>query len=217
MAETARRLIAGLSPGARSHLRIEALVSLEGLADGVGAGGRPEFWPRYFGQVLMLLLEGATAGCGGGGAEGVAGRGGGGGGERRGSGRGRGGSHADAYRRFDRRALIRMKHLQGVRCLVERRGELFLDSTEVVVGRLVEVGGSDPCYSVRAEAEACLADLASVLEPARFFAVLAPLLVPDFEAERAEAAAVVVVVEGAVSGSRRPRGGCWSSVRCLGR
>ncbi|CAM9267704.1 unnamed protein product [Ectocarpus sp. 12 AP-2014] len=171
------RLIAGLSRGARSHRKIEALSSLRGLADGEGAGGRPDFWPRYFSQVLMLLLEGAAvssspvAAAAGDGEESTR-RGGGDGGRR-------GGVYATPSSR--RRALLRAKHLQGVRCLVARRGEMFPGSTEVVVGRLVEIGGGggggeDPSVAVRCEAEACLADLVGVLDPARYLAVLTPLL-----------------------------------------
>ncbi|CAM9417422.1 unnamed protein product [Ectocarpus sp. 13 AM-2016] len=185
------RLIAGLSRGARSHRTMEALSSLRGLADGEGAGGHPDFWPRYFGQVLMLLLEGAAAvspvaaaaGDGVGRGEAAATgeestrRGGGDGGRP-------GGVYSTPSSR--RRALLRAKHLQGVRCLVARRGELFPGSTEMVVGRLVEIGGGggggeDPTVTVRCEAEACLADLVGVLDPARYLAVLTPLLalLPD--------------------------------------
>ncbi|CBJ26850.1 OSJNBb0002J11.18 [Ectocarpus siliculosus] len=169
-------LIAGLSRGARSHRKIEALSSLRGLADGEGAGGRPDFWPRYFGQVLMLLLEGAAvsppvAAAAAAGEEGTR-RGGGNGG-------GQGGVYSTPSSR--RRSLLRAKHLQGVRCLVARRGEMFPGSTEMVVGRLVEIGGGgggggDPSVAVRCEAEACLADLVGVLDPARYLAVLTPLL-----------------------------------------
>lgn len=154
-AAVARGLITGLSRGARSHQKVEALSSLRRLADGEGAGGRPDFWPRYFGQVLMLLLEGAAAA-----GEGVDG----------------GGRSASPSRR---RVLLRAKHLQGVRCLVARRGKLFPESTEVLVGRLVEIGAGagDACLAaVRSEAEACLADLAAVLDPARYLEVLTPLL-----------------------------------------
>ncbi|CAM9791989.1 unnamed protein product [Ectocarpus sp. 4 AP-2014] len=179
------RLIAGLSLRARSHRKMEALSSLRGLADGEGAGGRPDFWPRYFGQVLMLLLEGAAvssavaavAGDGVGRGEAAATgeestrRGGGDGGRQ-------GGVYSTPSSR--RRALLRAKHLQGVRCLVARRGEMFPGSTEMVVGRLVEIGGGgdggDPSVAVRCEAEACLADLVGVLDPARYLAVLTPLL-----------------------------------------
>lgn len=150
-AEAARRLIDCLSPGARTHQKVAALSSLRSLADGQGAGARPEFWPRYFGQMLMLLLEGASsAGIGGSGVESSPSR---------------------------RRTMLRVKHLQGVRCLVARRGTLFPGMTEVVVGRLVEIGGG-PCHAVRHEAEACLADLVGVLEPSRFLSTLVPLLVP---------------------------------------
>ncbi|CAN0210355.1 unnamed protein product, partial [Ectocarpus sp. 8 AP-2014] len=184
------RLIAGLSRGARSHRKIEALSSLRGLADGEGAGGRPDFWPRYFGQVLMLLLEGAAvsspvaaaaaaaAGDGVGGGEATAT---GEGSTRRGGGNGDGQGGVYSTPSSRRRALLRAKHLQGVRCLVARRGEMFPGSTEMVVGRLVEIGGGggggeDPSVAVRCEAEACLADLVGVLDPARYLAVLTPLL-----------------------------------------
>ncbi|CAM9859698.1 unnamed protein product [Ectocarpus sp. 6 AP-2014] len=168
------RLIAGLSREARSHRKIEALSSLRGLADGEGAGGRPDFWPRYFGQVLMLLLEGAAVSppvaAAAAGEESTR-RGGGNGG-------GQGGIYSTPSSR--RRSLLRAKHLQGVRCLVARRGEMFPASTEMVVGRLVEIGGGggggDPSVAVRCEAEACLADLVGVLDPARYLAVLTPLL-----------------------------------------
>eukprot|EP00903_Cladosiphon_okamuranus_P018792 g17287.t1 len=158
VAAVAQRLISGLSRGARSHQKVEALSSLRRLADGEGVGGRPEFWPRYFGQVLMLLLEGAVAGDAG-----------------------EGGSLSSSPSR--RRVLLRAKHLQGVRCLVARRGDLFTESAEFVVGRLVEVGAGagDACLAVGGEAEACLADLAGVLDPARYLEVLTPLvaLLPD--------------------------------------
>ncbi|CAM9305616.1 unnamed protein product [Scytosiphon promiscuus] len=62
MEVVAGRLVAGLSCAARSHRKVEALSSLRGLADGDGVGAYPEFWPRYFGQVLTLLLDGAAAG-----------------------------------------------------------------------------------------------------------------------------------------------------------
>ncbi|CAM9196819.1 unnamed protein product [Ectocarpus fasciculatus] len=182
------RLIAGLSRGARSHRKIEALSLLPGLADGEGAGGRADFWPRYFGQVLMLLLEGAAMSPAA--AAVVTGeestrRGGGNGGRQ-------GGVYSTPSRR---RALLRAKHLQGVRCLVARRGGMFPGSTEMVVGRLVEIGGGgggggDPSLGVRCEAEACLADLVGVLDPARYLAVLTPLLalLPDAAAAAAAAA-----------------------------
>lgn len=175
----AQRLIAGLSRGARSYQKMEALSSLRRLAEGEGAGGRPEFWPRYFGQVLVLLLD-AAAGEGG-------------------DGGGGGGLSSSPSRR---RMLLRAKNLQGVRCLVARRGELFPECTEVVVGRLVEIGSGigDACHAVRSEAEACLADLAGVLDPARYLEVLTPLLAlrPDDgatdEATAAAAAAGGVVL-----------------------
>eukprot|EP00752_Nemacystus_decipiens_P012648 g11203.t1 len=151
----AQRLVAGLSRAARSHQKVEALSSLRRLADGEGAGGRQEFWWRYFGQILMLLLEGAAMAPAG-----------------------DGGSLFPSPSR--RQVLLRAKHLQGVRCLVARRGELFPESAEVVVGRLVEIGaratGDASCLAVRSEAEACLADLAGVLDPARYLEVLTPLL-----------------------------------------
>ena len=161
VAAVAQRLIAGLSRGARSHQKVEALSSLRRLADGEGAGARPGFWPRYFGQVLVLLLEGAGAAPAG---------------DSGGSGSGSGSLSSSPSRR---RVLLRAKHLQGVRCLVARRGELFPESTETVVGRLVEIGasaGGASCLAVRGEAEACLADLAGVLDPARYLEVLTPLL-----------------------------------------
>lgn len=168
-AEVARRLIAGLSPGARTHRLVEALSSLRGLADGgAGVGGRPEFWPRYFGQILMLLLEGAATGGAG------SGRDGGGAAARHGV--GEGGRSGLSTKTSRRRAVLRVKHVQAVRCLVARRGSQFPGSTEVVVGRLVEVGGLDPCLLVQREAEACLADLVPVLDPSRFLAVLTPML-----------------------------------------
>lgn len=165
-AEVARRLIAGLSPGARTCQKVDALSSLRGLADGEGAGARAEFWPRYFGQVLMLLLEGAAGATAGGG----------------GRGRGRDASQSMTTSPSRRGVVLRAKHVQGVRCLVARRGGLFPESTEVVVGRLVEIGGGDPSPVVRCEAEACLADLVSVLEPSRYLAVLVPLLLSSSRA-----------------------------------
>lgn len=155
-AEAARRLITGLSPGARTHQKVAALSSLKSLADGEGAGARPEFWPRYFGQIVMLLLEGASASASGAEAGG-------------------GGMESSPARR---RAILRVKHLQGVRCLAARRGALFPGNTEVVVGRLVEIGGG-PCHAVRHEAEACLADLVGVLHPPRYLAALVPHLFVD--------------------------------------
>lgn len=160
-AEVARRLIAGLTPGARLYKKVKALSSLRSLADGEGvAAGQAEFWPRYFGQVLMLLLEGADS------AAGVEGEG---------ESTNQGGKKYSSSS-FRRRMLLRAKHVQGVRCLVGRRGALFPDSTEVVVGRLVEIGGKDPSLAVRYEAEACLTDLVAVLDPARYLATLIPLL-----------------------------------------
>lgn len=195
----ARKLIAGLSRGARSHQKVEALSSLRGLADGEGAGGRPDFWPRYFGQVLMLLLEGAaTAPATAAGADG---------GDERGRSGGRGGGLSSSPL-SRRRALLRAKHLQGVRCLVARRGGLFPGFTEVVVGRLVEIGGGggrDPCLFVGCEAEACLADLVGVLDPARYLALLTLLLAPPSDDDGAATAAAP---SAAAAGEAAVRGAC---------
>ena len=158
--EVARRLISGLSPGARSNQKVEALSSLRALADGEGVGGHVGFWPRYFGQVLTLLLDGAAA------ASTRA--------ERRSSGGERPiGTPKSPSRR---RALFRVKYLQGVRCLAARRGALFVGYTETVTERLVEIGAGDPCAVVRCEVEACMVDLVTVLDPPRFLAALTPLL-----------------------------------------
>lgn len=171
-AEAARRLISGLSPSARTHEKISALSSLRALAEGGGAGGHADFWPRYFGQVLNLLLEGATAAAGGG---------------------GQGGMGSSPSRK---RAVLAAKHVQGVRCLVSRRGELFPGTTEVVVDRLVEIGGGG-CHAVRHEAEACLADLVAVLDPSRFLAVLIPLLLANNYSNSGTMVAMAVRISGA--------------------
>lgn len=152
MVEVGRRLIAGLSPGARSYQKVEALSSLRGLADGEGVGGCADFWPRYFGQVLTLLLDGAGSGST---------------------------TSAGKSKISSRRQALRVKNLQGVRCLVARRGSMFDDYTEMVVERLVEICGGNPCIIVRYEVEACLVDLVSVLDPSRFLAVLTSMLLAD--------------------------------------
>lgn len=152
-AEVARTLMTGLSTTARTRQKMSALASLRVLADGgagVGGGTGSAFWSRYFGQVLMLLLEGASTTA-------VAG----------------GGDMGSSPSR--KRATLAGKHVQGVRCLVARRGALFAGVTEMVVERMVEIGGRG-CHHVRLEAEACLVDLVAVLEPSRYLAVLVPLL-----------------------------------------
>lgn len=152
MVEVGRRLIVGLSPNARSYQKVEALSSLRGLADGEGVGGCVDFWPRYFGQVLTLLLDGAGAGST---------------------------ASAGKSKISSRRRALRVKNLQGVRCLVARRGSMFNDYTEMVVERLVGICSGNPCIIVRYEVEACLVDLVSVLDPSRFLAVLTPILLAD--------------------------------------
>lgn len=152
-AEVARTLMAGLSTTARTRQKMSALASLRVLADGgggAGGGTGSAFWSRYFGQVLILLLEGASTTA-------VAG----------------GGDMGSSPSR--KRATLAGKHVQGVRCLVARRGALFPEATEMVVERMVEIGGKG-CHHVRLEAEACLVDLVAVLEPSRYLAVLVPLL-----------------------------------------
>lgn len=154
MVEVGRRLIAGLSPSARSYQKVEALSSLRGLADGEGVGGCADFWPRYFGQVLTLLLDGAGTGST---------------------------TLAGKSKISSRRRALRVKNLQGVRCLVARRGSMFDDYTEMVIERLVGICDGNPCIIVRYEVEACLVDLVSVLNPSRYLAVLTPMLLADMK------------------------------------
>ncbi|CAM9618525.1 unnamed protein product, partial [Choristocarpus tenellus] len=160
----ARKLIAGLSTSTTPTSRkVEALALLRDLASGKGVGGQAAFWPRYFGQVLMLLIEGASAHS----ADPVRHR------------------HEckqsrllgqQPPRRLSGRTILRIKYLQGVRCLIAGQPGLFPGATEVSVGRLLELG-EDWSKDVCLEAEAALGDLIPVLDPARFLAVLTPLLV----------------------------------------
>jgi CLASP N terminal len=180
------QLLNDLSPAAAVYSKVQALKSLKIVTAEAGSA----FWSRYFGQILILLLEGcsysssattsadATATAGddddkenGGSSSSV---------EQAVTGN----KHASSGDAALQRALLRVKYLQAVRELALAAPLHAAAAVESVLPRLLQCG-ENQCELVRAEAAAVVAaTLLPVVHPVRLLACLAPSLSGSMGARR---------------------------------
>ncbi|CAM9347319.1 unnamed protein product [Chrysoparadoxa australica] len=135
-------LLAGLARTSRSHQKVRALTKLKIKAQ----EGGEEFWGKFMGQVLMLLLEGASAA-------------------------GESPTGQQSPERPHKEEVIRIKYVQGIRCLAMHQKKVLSSFTEVLVSQLIQCS-ADGSVIVQAELAQALADLSSVLPPEAFVSTL---------------------------------------------
>jgi trimeric autotransporter adhesin len=179
------QLLSDLSPAAAVHSKVQALKSLKIVTAEAGSA----FWSRYFGQILILLLEGcgysssaSTSADTAAAADSDD--------KENGSSSGSveeaitDDKHASSGDAALQRALLRVKYLQAVRELALAAPLHAAAAVESILPRLLQCG-EDQCELVRAEAAAvAAATLLPVVHPVRLLACLAPSLSGSMGARR---------------------------------
>ncbi|GMH86943.1 hypothetical protein TrVE_jg3479 [Triparma verrucosa] len=127
---------------------------------------QPEVWNKYFGQILLSLLEGIGQ-TGGNHPNQMSPSNGGGG--------------AFANPGVDVSAIKHL-YLQGVRALLKYQPSYFADYIEIVVDRLLQCS-RDPSYEIVHTAERALENLVTALDATRCLKVILPYLTRQNETE----------------------------------
>jgi CLASP N terminal len=172
------QLLSDLSPAAAVHSKVQALKSLKVVTAEAGSA----FWARYFGQILILLLEGCSYSSTTSSVTTAANS------SDDDKENGGGNSSADEHTSNGdtalQSALLRVKFLQAVRELARAAPLHAAAAVECIVPRLLQCG-EDQCELVRAEAAAVAATtLLPVVHPVRLLACLAPSLSASMGARR---------------------------------
>jgi len=121
----------------------------------------PEVWTKYFGQILLSLLEGIgnTQAVGGGSNNQIS----------------PGNSSPSSNFLVQDESAVKHLYLQGIRALLKYQATYFIDYIEIVVDRLL-LCSRDSTYEIVHTAEKALENLAASLDSTRCLKVMTPYL-----------------------------------------